>query len=134
MQYYYPSDVPKVPKKRQQCENSENGGQNKRRRMVKRGKIRDETILMDIAKDVLEKYEEVGVYLGLSSKSIRNELSSESGQPLNKKAFHMLLLWKDRKGDDFTYAALAKALEAAGLNSCAVEYCYIADLDKTEDS
>ena len=103
-------------------------------RIVREGKIHDDKILMDIAKDVLDKYEEVGVYLGLSPKSIRNELSSESGQPLNKKAFHTLLLWKERTADDFTYAALAKALEAAGLNSCAMQYCYtMTDIDKSED-
>ena len=112
----------------------ENGQKTKRMRIVREGKIQNDVVLMDIAKDVLDKHEEVGVYLGLSPKSIRNALSSESGQPLNKKAFHMLLLWKETTTDDFTYAALAKALEAAGLNSCAMQYCYTtADIDRSED-
>ena len=89
---------------------------------------------MNIAKDISEKWEEVGVYLGLSTKSIKNELSSESGLTLNKKAFHMLLLWRDSTAeDDVTYTALANALEASGLNSCAMKYCYTADLDRAED-
>ena len=86
---------------------------------------------MNIANEVLDKYEEVGVYLGLSSRSMKKELSSDSG--LASKAFHMLLLGKETMVDRFTYAALAHALEEAGLNSCAMKYCYITDLDRPED-
>lgn len=86
---------------------------------------------MDIANQVLDKYEEVGVYLGLSARSMKKELSSE--YDLTAKAFHMLLLGKEKMVDEFTYASLAHALEEAGLNSCAMNYCYITDLDKPED-
>ena len=125
---------PRAPKRRQQCTHLGRGDPTKRKRTIKDSKIRGETVLMNIAKDISEKWEEVGVYLGLSTKSIKNELSSESGLTLNKKAFHMLLLWRDSTAeDDITYTALAKALEASGLNSCATKYCYTADLDRAED-
>lgn len=105
----------------------------KRRRVVKRGTIESEKVLMDVAHEISSKWEEVGIYLGLTSKEIRNELSSESAQSLNRKAFHMLLVWKEKAEDDFTYATLAKALEAAGLNTCAKTYCYRDDIDRAED-
>lgn len=88
---------------------------------------------MDIAQEISSKWEEVGIYLGLTSKEIRNELSSESGQSFSKKAFHMLLVWKEKAEDDSTYVTLAKALEAAGLNTCAKRYCYKDDIDRAED-
>lgn len=112
---------------------SEFEGTAKRRMVVKSGIIESEKVLMDIAQEISSKWEEVGIYLGLTSKEIRNELSSESGQSFSKKAFRMLLVWKEKVEDDSTYVTLAKALEAAGLNTCAKTYCYKDDIDRAED-
>ena len=127
-----PSEPAHGFKRKHTCAAS-NEGMAKRRRIVKPGIIESEKVLMDIGHDISSKWEEVGIYLGLTSKEIRNELSSESGQSFSKKAFHMLLVWQEKAEDDFTYATLAKALEAAGLNTCAKTYCYRDDIDRAED-
>ena len=111
-------------KRRHTC-NEETEEEEKRRRVAKSGSIESEKFLLDIASDISSKWEEVGVYLSLSSKTIRNELSSESGLSLSQKAFHMLLAWQERAGGDYTYTRLAEALDAAGLNTCAMRHCYI---------
>lgn len=80
--------------------------------------------------DISDKYEEVGLELGLPYNVLRSEL--ESGvymmYPGHKKATRMLHLWREScDKENFSYSVLAAALEKHGLQRCAQEYCYTTD-------
>ena len=90
----------------------------------KEGRISGERILMDVAWEVGDKWEELGVVLGLEYKVLQSVVGSQVGKPGHMKAFYMLCEWKSRSGSRATYATLVEALEESGLNSCAEKYCY----------
>lgn len=79
---------------------------------------------MDVAWEVGEKWEELGVVLGLEYKVLQSVVGSQLGKPDHMKAFYMLCEWRSRSGARATYATLADALEESGLNSCAEKHCY----------
>ena len=97
----------------------------KQRIVVKAGKIENDKFLMDIAHDIGNKWEEVGVTLGVDYKVLRSVVGSETTKAEHMRAFYMLQEWKGRAAEKFTYKALASALEVAGLNTCARDHCYI---------
>jgi hypothetical protein len=92
--------------------------------LVKEGRISGDKFLMDVAWEVGEKWEELGVALEVGYKVLQSVVGSQAGKPTHMKAFYMLCEWRSRAGGRATYAALAGALEESGLNSCAEEYCY----------
>ena len=94
----------------------------KRKLVIKAGPIEEDKVLLDIAWEVGDKWEEVGVALGLDYMVLKNVISSEPERP-DMKAFHMLHEWK-RRIPEQTYGMLASALEGTGLNTCAKKYCY----------
>ena len=90
----------------------------------KEGKVSEDKLLMDVGWEVGEKWEEVGVALGLEYKVLQSVVRSQhQGKPDHMKAFHMLREWKRRRAYRATYTELGQALEECGLNSCAEEYC-----------
>ena len=97
---------------------------------MKPGKITDsDRLFMNLSTEICNKYIEVGIELGLTSKSLINEL--ETGvmqmQPGNRKALKMLQLWRDSVVDkDLTYSVLATALENQGYRRLANKYCFTA--------
>lgn len=91
---------------------------------AKEGKVSGDKFLMDVAWEVGEKWEELGVALGLEYKVLQSVVGSQIGKPAHMKAFYMLCEWKSRNGGRATYAALAEALDESGLSSCAEQYCY----------
>ena len=77
--------------------------------------------------DISDKYEEVGLELGIPYKVLKSELETGVFMMLqgHKKATKMLHLWRDQVGEDScTYEVLAAALEKRGLQRCAQDYCY----------
>ena len=103
----------------------EDGSPYKKKRLVlMEGEASEEKQLMEIAWEVGEKWEELGVALGLEYKVLQSAVGSEQGSKVHMKAFHMLREWRQRFGVKATYALLAKALEESGLNGCAQKHCY----------
>lgn len=90
----------------------------------KAGKVSEGKFLMDVAWEVGDRWEELGVGLGLEYKVLQSVVGSQTGKPDHMKAFYMLCEWKSRAGFKATYDTLADALEGTGLNSCAEKYCY----------
>ena len=95
---------------------------------MKSGHITDsDRLFKDLALYISEKYQKVGVELGLKSEVLTDELETgifkmEKG---SQKALKMLQLWRDSLGeDDCTYSVLAAALEKHGFQRCAHKYCY----------
>ncbi len=84
----------------------------------------EEKRLMDIAWEVGEKWEELGIALGLQYKVLQSAVGSQQGSKLHMKAFQMLQEWRQRLGNKATYPTLAKALEESGLVGCAQRHCY----------
>ena len=76
-------------------------------------------LFSDLSKDIGEKYDQIGIALGLKYKDLENEL--ETGEfkmkSAYKKAMKMLHLWKESATEEFTYAVLAAALEKNGFKS-----------------
>ena len=97
-------------------------------KVVKSGPIKDpDRLFNDISMDIGDKYMEVGIFLGLAYRMLRNELEIVQFNTLsvNRKAMMMLQLWKDNTPEgDLTYSALANALEKNGFIRCADKYCY----------
>lgn len=91
---------------------------------AKEGRVSGDKFLMDVAWEVGEKWEELGVALGVEYKVLQSVVGSQVGKPVHMKAFYMLCEWKSRSGGRATYMTLAEALEESGLNSCAEEHCY----------
>lgn len=91
---------------------------------AKEGRVSGDKILMDVAWEVGEKWEELGVVLGLEYKVLQSVVGSQQGKPDHMKAFYMLCEWKSRSGSRATYTTLADALEESGLNACAEQHCY----------
>ncbi len=90
----------------------------------KKGEITDgERFLLDIAREIGIKWLEVGVSLGIEVNILTSVVGSKPVED-HMKAFHMLLEWRNRVPDGFTYGNLASALEAAGLVKCARDHCY----------
>lgn len=103
----------------------EDDGGTKRGVILKEGKIAGgDKFLMDLAREIGGKWEEVGVALGVGFKALKSVMSSEGAKSDHMKAFYMLQEWSDRAAENFTYEMLASALESAGLNTCAHEHCY----------
>lgn len=96
----------------------------KKQLILLEGEASDEKRLMDISWEVSDKWEEVGVALGLEYKILQSVVGSEQGSKVHMKAFYMLREWRRRFGFKATYTALAKALEDSGLVGCAQQYCY----------
>lgn len=99
----------------------------KLQRIIKPGPITDDKLFNDMAMDISDRYEEVGLELGLPYKVMRSELESGPFMMMqgHKKATRMLHLWREGQGEDgCTYKALAAALEKRGLQRCAHDYCY----------
>lgn len=99
----------------------------KLQRIIKLGPITDHKLFNDMAMDIGDKYEEVGLELGVPYKVLRSELESGPFMMMqgHKKATRMLHLWREAQGeDDCTFKALAAALEKRGLQRCAHNYCY----------
>ena len=96
----------------------------KKKLVLIEGEALDDKRLMDIAWEVSDKWEELGVALGLEYKVLQSVVGSEQGSKVHMKAFYMLREWKRRFGLKATHAALAKGLEESGLNGCAQQYCY----------
>ena len=80
-----------------------------------------------MSKDIGDKFEDVGIDLGVAYQTLQNELEMVQFNtlPVNKKAMKMLHLWKDiTTEEDLTYSKLAAALEKYDLTHCADKYCY----------
>ena len=96
--------------------------------MVKSGPIKDpDRLFKDVSKDIGDKYEDVGIDLGVAYQTLQNELEIVPFNmlPVNKKAMKMLHLWKKYiTEEELTYSVLAAALEKNGLRHCADKYCY----------
>lgn len=94
--------------------------------VIKTGKIENQAdkFLMNIAREICEKWEEVGIALAIDYKVLKSVIGGDTSKPDHTKAFHMLQEWKARAEDNFTYQVLSSALEDCGLNSCAQQYCY----------
>ena len=95
---------------------------------MKSGHITDSDCLFkDLALYISDKYQEVGVELGLKGEVLTDELETgrlkmEIG---SKKALKMLQLWRDSVNkDNCTYSVLAAALEKHGFQRCADSFCY----------
>lgn len=118
--------------KRKSLETEENGTTKKLQKVLKGGPIQDFSKLFnDLGMDISDKYEEVGLELGLPYNTLRSEL--ESGHTLmlqgHKKATRMLHLWKESADEEsFTFKVLAAALEKRGLQRCAYDHCYTSSL------
>lgn len=93
-------------------------------RAPKKDRVSDDKLLMAVSWEVGEKWEELGVALGLEYKVVQSVQSNAVQRPDHMKAFHMLQEWKNRSAFKATYTALAEALEGCGLNSCAQKHCY----------
>ena len=97
---------------------------------VKSGEITaPDRLFNDLAFYISEKYEVIGVELGLNYKSLCNEL--ETGKYAmskgNEKAMKMLQMWQEsirHDEDHFTYSVLATALEKYGFHNAACRFCY----------
>ena len=96
----------------------------KRRLLVKEGALGGDKFLMEVARAVGPKWEELGIALGLDFGTIKSTVSDVGSKPEHMKAFYILQEWKCRACNNFTYTTLASALEEAGLQSCAQRYCY----------
>ena len=77
-------------------------------------------LFSDLSKDIGEKYDQIGIALGLKYKHLENEL--ETGEfkmkSAYKKAMKMLHLWKESATkEECTYDVLAAALEKIGFKS-----------------
>ena len=98
-------------------------------RVVKPGSIKEpDSLFNQLAKNIGDKYKQVGIDLGLTFMDLHNQL--ETGHtlmlPANEKALKMLMLWRDNSLEkDFTYVILATALENHGLTSFADKHCYM---------
>ena len=117
-------DIYTLPRKRP-LPSAPSGGA-KRRLLCRQGDI-DERTLLRIADAVGAKYTELGIELGLNYKWIQSNVENKASMTRdNLKALHILHEWRSRAGPEFSYAELAKALEAdqIGLRSVAVEVCY----------
>ena len=104
----------------------------KRKATPKEGMIESDKVLMEIAREIGGKWEEVGVALDIDFKVLRSVVASEIAKADHMKAFYMLQEWKGRAADRFTYQTLASALEEAGLNTCAQYFCYSNSRTKTD--
>ena len=96
-------------------------------KIIKPGSITDDKLFNDIAMDIADKYEEVGLELGVPYKVLRSELESGPFMMMqgHKKATRMLHLWRETQDDNScTFKVLAAALEKRGLQRCAQTYCY----------
>ncbi len=99
-------------------------GGTKRRVELKKGEITDgERFLLSIARKIGGKWQEVGISLGIEINVLTSVVGSKAAED-HMKAFHMLLEWRSRAPDGFTYGNLASALEDAGLDKCARNHCY----------
>ena len=115
-----------LPRKRPLTSTAPPSGGAKRRLLCRQGDI-DEKTLLRIADAVGAKYTELGIELGLNYKWIQSNVENKANMNRdNLKALHILHEWRSRAGPEFSYAELAKALEAdqIGLRSVAVEVCY----------
>ena len=88
----------------------------------KSDKITDsDRLFNNLAVEISENYKEIGIELGLKYKYLNDELETwifmtKRG---SEKAMKMLQLWKKTVSeDDFTYSALATALEKFGFQHC----------------
>lgn len=115
-------------KRKQKAKNSST----KRKATLKEGKIESDKLLMEIAREIGGKWEEVGVALDIDFKVLRSVVASETVKVDHMKAFYMLHEWKERAADQFTYKSLASALEEAGLNTCSQRFCYSEDETKQD--
>ena len=86
--------------------------------------VTDDTTLLNIARDVGTKWEELGIALGMNYEILKNEVVSEASKGEHMKAFNMLRVCRSRDADMFTYEKIAAAMENCGLNSSARKYCY----------
>ena len=102
----------------------------KRKLLVIQDEDISDKLLMQIAKCVGPKYEELGIALGLPSATV-DSVAGGRGEGLSEhmRAFHVLQEWKRVAAESLTFATLAAALEEAGLNSCARDTCYATPLD-----
>lgn len=95
----------------------------KLQRVVKSGEIGDK-VLMGVAWEITDKWNEVGVSLSIGFKILQSTIGSLGTIPDHMKAFHMLQEWKARAAENYTYQTLASALEENGLRACALKFCY----------
>ena len=94
-----------------------------KRSLVKGRRIEGDGILMEVAREVGRKWEEVGIALGLSYATLSNEVGTWHGGGEHMRAFRMLQCWKNTAGADLTYDRLATALTASGLATTAWKHC-----------
>ena len=96
---------------------------------LKFGQITEpDRLFNDLACEIISKYFEIAIELGLEDKVLRNELHTGQLASLkgSEKALKMLQLWRDSTDKvNFTYSVLAAALEKHGYRRCSHEYCYI---------
>ena len=98
-------------------------------RVVKPGSIKEpDRLFNQLAKEIGDKYKQVGIDLGLTFQNQQNAL--ETGPYANaqadQRALKMLNLWQKQSPDkDFTYSILATALENNSLQRSADKYCYM---------
>ncbi len=120
------NDQDRVRKREEEIERSaEELLPQKRQRTIKLCDITGDKVLMDIAKEVSDKWNEVGISLGIGFKTLQSNIGSLGNTvPDHRKAFLMLQEWKSRAVDSYTYMTLATALEENGLNMCAQKFCY----------
>ena len=99
---------------------------------MKSGKITNpDRLFNDLSIEICDKYNEIGLELGLEGKVLINELETGKYALLqgSKKAIKMLQLWQQSVDEDnFTYSVLAAALEKHGFRSSAYKYCYTSDI------
>lgn len=102
-----------------------NGSPQKRLRVVKLCTIDGDKVLLDIAMEISDKWNEVGISLGVGFKTLQSAIGSlGTTVPDHRKAFLMLQEWKSRAAKKYSYQTLAPALEENGLASCAMKFCY----------
>ena len=107
----------------------------KRKLQMKEDGYMTDKLLLQIAKSVGSKYEELGIALGLQSVTVSSVAGvAGEGRPEHMKAFYVLQEWKRVATENFTFETLIAALEEAGLNSCARETCYAIPLGLEPDT
>ena len=109
--------------------------------MVMSDSIKDpDRLFNNLAVEIGSKYEEVGIYLGLTYKMMKEKLETDAFLKLtasmeassSEKALMMLQLWKDSVAEeDLTYSKLAAALEKNHFNHCAHKYCYTTAIESS---
>ena len=96
--------------------------------LVKSGQITNcDRMFNDLALIICDKYEQIGIELGLEYQTLCDELGTGmfAMKKGSEKAMKMLQLWQQSVDEDhFTYSVLAAALEKHGHKQAALKFCY----------